>query len=397
MLGGKRFSLRFPMRFAALAPLLLLSGCWDRIEINDVAFVMVSSNDFDKDGYYVGSTKIAVPSGMGGYSGKGGGGGQSQSFIIEEARGRDINEVIQNLQRKLPRRLNISHRRVLYIGERLARQGIGPILDHYSRNPTSRHIAYVLIAKGRKGSELLKLSNPLERIPGEEIRELERLTTGEIYSLRDYLIAASGTGRVPVLGVVELTRSVGREEVAIGGSAILVNDKLKGYLSADETKVMQLLQNKLKYMRISAPVPDEKGSVSMQVIKAKSAIKPFVEGDRVTIRVKLKVSGEVLENTTKLDLKKPQLLEKAQKVLQTQLQQRVQEAVEHVQEEYRADVFGFGDAIFRTRPKAWKRLEPQWEKIFSGANIIVRAEVTIRNAGMSGKPLHLKEKGESKK
>ena len=154
------------IRMLALCLPLLLAGCWDRMEINDIAFVMASSNDLAENGELQGASKIAIPSALGSSGRMGGTSGENKSFVIESASGRDINEIMQKLQGKLPRRLNISHRRVLYIGEKLAKQGIAPILDHYSRNPASRHIAYVLVTKGSDSINFLKSSNPLETNSG---------------------------------------------------------------------------------------------------------------------------------------------------------------------------------------------------------------------------------------
>ena len=377
----------------ALCLPLLLAGCWDRMEINDIAFVMASSNDLAENGELQGATKIAIPSALGSAGRMGGTSGENKSFVIESASGRDINEIMQKLQGKLPRRLNISHRRVLYIGEKLAKQGIAPILDHYSRNPASRHIAYVLVTKGSESINFLKSSNPLERIPGEEVRELERLNAGAIYSLRDYLITENSSGRTPVMGVVEMSGSKGREEIKVGGSAMFKKDKLIGYLSYNETKVMLLLTNRIKYYRISSKVPKEGGYVAMQLIKEKCKIKPIVKGDEVKFLVTVKIIGEVLENNTKLDLNKPPNLEKVQESLRKEIQKKVQMAVGNIQKKYRADVFGFGESIFYKEPKVWKRLEPRWEEIYARAKVTVVTKLTIRNAGMNGAPLHLKEEG----
>ena len=303
------------IRMLALCLPLLLAGCWDRMEINDIAFVMASSNDLAENGELQGASKIAIPSALGSSGRMGGTSGENKSFVIESASGRDINEIMQKLQGKLPRRLNISHRRVLYIGEKLAKQGIAPILDHYSRNPASRHIAYILVTKGSESINFLKSSNPLERIPGEEVRELERLNAGAIYSLRDYLITENSSGRTPVMGVVEMSGSKGREEIKVGGSAMFKKDKLIGYLSYNETKVMLLLTNRIKYYRISSKVPKEGGYVAMQLIKEKCKIKPIVKGDEVKFLVTVKIIGEVLENNTKLDLSKPPNLEKVQEII----------------------------------------------------------------------------------
>ena len=51
----------------------MLCGCWDRVEINDVAFVTGSSFDKIND-KFVSTVQIALPSQLGGTGSEGGGG-----------------------------------------------------------------------------------------------------------------------------------------------------------------------------------------------------------------------------------------------------------------------------------------------------------------------------------
>ena len=68
--------------FPFLISPLVLSGCWDRREINDVAFVLASSIDKENDLYRV-SILIPLPGNMGGGGGGGGGTGGVEPYTIE--------------------------------------------------------------------------------------------------------------------------------------------------------------------------------------------------------------------------------------------------------------------------------------------------------------------------
>lgn len=52
--------------------LTFLTGCWDRVEINDLALVLASGFDLTKDGQLEITEQIALPSGIG-MPGAGGG------------------------------------------------------------------------------------------------------------------------------------------------------------------------------------------------------------------------------------------------------------------------------------------------------------------------------------
>ncbi|GJM76942.1 hypothetical protein HMSSN036_91580 [Paenibacillus macerans] len=57
---------------------VLLTGCWDRIEVNDIAFVLGSSTDRE-DGLIRSTVQIALPSQLGGAGSQGGGGGHPEA------------------------------------------------------------------------------------------------------------------------------------------------------------------------------------------------------------------------------------------------------------------------------------------------------------------------------
>ncbi|GJM83562.1 hypothetical protein HMSSN139_60580 [Paenibacillus sp. HMSSN-139] len=56
---------RLRLTLAVLLPSLGLTGCWDRIEVNDVAFVLATSTDMEQ-GQVRSTAQIALPSSLGG-------------------------------------------------------------------------------------------------------------------------------------------------------------------------------------------------------------------------------------------------------------------------------------------------------------------------------------------
>lgn len=138
----------------AVAGLLLLSplalaGCWDRKEINDVAFVIGSSVD-KENGMYRSALQIALPGNLGGAGSKGGGGGTSggKSYYLESKTGITLRSANMEIQAGNSRNLSFSHRRVLLIGEDFARDGIAPMLDQFARIPQNRLSSLVAVTSG---------------------------------------------------------------------------------------------------------------------------------------------------------------------------------------------------------------------------------------------------------
>ncbi|WP_018132851.1 Ger(x)C family spore germination protein [Effusibacillus pohliae] len=408
------------IRQAVCCVLLLIvlatTGCWDRTEINDLAFVMGSALDLTEDGKVLGTFQIALPNAVGiGPSGEQAGGGQQRSVFIVSATGRNVHDLERKVQEKLSRRLYKGHRRVIFIGERLAKRGIGDLLDQFSRDPTSRLRTQILVAKGRQGQEMLQVQYPFERIPSEAVRELERTGVGVEVTIRDFLIMASGEGIQPVMAAMESVsvpdikgpagnggqagegqlEERGRQErqtIRLWGMAIFKDFKLAGYLNDEETRGWMWVTGKLQRGVITAYVPEGGGNVSVDLTKAEREIKPEINGNRVKIRLRVEGEGVIHENDTNLDLSEPQNVKIAEKALKKSIEQRVRRAIAKAQQDYQADIFGFGEQVQRTHPKTWKSLKEQWKQRFPETEVEILADFSVIRTGMSGAPLHLQEK-----
>jgi len=51
-------------------------------------------------------------------------------------------------------------------------------------------------------------------------------------------------------------------------------------------------------------------------------------------------------------------------------------------QELRADIFGFGYSIYRTRYRDWTRLEDRWDEIFPKVPVELDVEASIRRTGL---------------
>lgn len=119
---------------APLLTLLLLSGCWERKEVNDIAIVTATGVDLLDDESIRVTVLLAVPRLIGTTSAQGGGESKLESsagWIVSE-QGKTVMDAFTGLQDKLPRKLFLSHNRTIVVGEKLARNGIFPLLDFFS-------------------------------------------------------------------------------------------------------------------------------------------------------------------------------------------------------------------------------------------------------------------------
>lgn len=107
---------------------VLLSGCWDRIEINDLAIVLATGIDYE-DGKVQLTSQIFIPRKASAGDSSGSGGSPSGVTMIRTAEGRTIAEALNRLQRKVPRNMFWGHCEVIIISEQAGKRGIREYID----------------------------------------------------------------------------------------------------------------------------------------------------------------------------------------------------------------------------------------------------------------------------
>ncbi|WP_165822659.1 Ger(x)C family spore germination protein [Paenibacillus montanisoli] len=366
----------------------LLSGCWDRVEMNDVAFFIASALDLSEDGRLLISIQVPIPSEGGSTSGTLG----KTYYIISET-GTNIYDVERKDQLELSRKFFKGHRQVVFIGEALARKGIKDIMDYYSRDPATRLRTYLVVAKGKQGIDMLSTDHPFERIPSEEVRELERNQVGTAVTFRDFLMNQEREGIVPVLGAVEIKKPVSQlrqkeEEMQkknvfrLSSTAVMKNFKLVGYLDDIETRSLRWIKGELKHEYVADEIPEAGGSVGVVLKKTERKIKTVIKAGKANIRIELTGQGLLHETTAKLDISRPEDVVRIEQGLSKLITEQTLRTVKKAQTEWQSDVFGFGLMVHQYQYGAWKSVREEWDTVFSKADVSVTTKIRLVRAGM---------------
>lgn len=400
--GDKQMNRKLIVFFIFIPSLFFLSGCWDSVELNDRAIELAWGIDKAKDKNIKVSTQIIIPSKIGGGQGNGGsGGGQGNPYFVESGVGKDTLEAVQRMQVKLSRKIFRGQRRVIVIGEALARQGIKKILDTYTRDPSINLLSDIFVIKGGTAENFLKTSHPLENIPAVgAVKEYNQIESLKEVGFLNFLLSAASEGTSPTMPTIEFRSSsslTGEEKqeaqsnskgFKITGTGIFNKDlKLVGFLNVEEKRALRWITGGLENLVVSTRVPKEKGYVSLDLNKLNSEIKPIIQGHKAKIFVSLSGQGVIRENNTNLDLTQIKNIALAQNALDKQAEKTVLNTITKVQKEYGTDIFGFGDAIQRKDLSHWKSLKKNWDKEFAETEVSVKVNLTVRKIGVTGKSL----------
>ncbi|GJM73841.1 spore germination protein KC [Paenibacillus macerans] len=387
--------MRLKLGTAFLACVLLTTGCWDRQEMNDRAIILGWGMDLNGDGRYVATANIVVPGGT--KSGRDR--GREKPISHRDRLWHERRRCRSKYAKKAAPRHFASHRRNVFIGEALARNGIADVLDEYARNPLVRLRTNIFVVKGGTAQEAMSLGSRLEKNPTISVQKIQEVMGAPVSrSLLDFFIMANGASGGSVIPIVEIvspaqtakkgedTDNAAGSELALTGSAVFDrNLKLKGYLGYDNFWVRLWITQKLDHRVFTIRMGKERETVTIPAMRFKSRIVPKINGEEVSFTVWLSGEGEINENNANLDLSKPDNVKKVEDELNRRLTEKVEQTVALVQKQYRADIFELGETLHRKHPYVWKRMKKDWDRRFVNADIEFRVHMKISGHGAYGK------------
>lgn len=391
----------FTMLIMLIVFLLFTTGCWNRRELNELAITLAIGLDSTRDGQYLVTAQVVNPGEVS--PGKGGGGSGLSPVVIYQAKGKTVFEAIRKMTKESPRKIYPSHLRMLLIGESLAKEGIGKPLDLLSRDWELRSDFYIVVAKGMDAEDILKVPTALEKIPANNLFDTletsaKALSETSFVTLDEVISNMVSDGNQPVLTGIH-SKIKGDEETSLskqnvemidtparllfGGLAVFDEDKLVGWLDDKQSRSYNAITNRVKSTTVNIACPKGEEAV-LQLLRSKAKVKGIVKNGKPEVDIEFRREYNVGEVECLIDLTKPETISKLEEIEVQRFTKMVEQSIKQVQEEYKVDIFGFGEAIHRSDPKAWKKLKKDWDKEFQHLPVNVKADVQIRRVGTVG-------------
>ncbi|MDN3019653.1 Ger(x)C family spore germination protein [Paenibacillus sp. BSR1-1] len=382
--------------------IILLTGCWNKRELNELSILLGLGIDKEKEQYII-TAQVVNPSEI---ASKKGGSGKAP-VIVYQSKGETLFEAVRKITTVAPRKLYFAHLRILVFGEDLAKEGIGEMIDALIRNSEVRDDFYIAVSKNSKAADVLKILTPLETIPANslfaslEVSAKEWSPT-EGVTLDKLVSNMVSEGNNPILTGIELKGPVKTGEsnknvdqtnpktlLRYKGLAVFKQDKLIGWMNERESKAVHYALGKVKSSVGFVKCP-EGGKAVIEVVKTKSKLNTMIIKGRPHGTIKIKILGNVAEvDCQSLDLTDPKSIPYLEKESEEALIKIIKSTIQHAQKDFRTDIFGFGEALYRSEPDYWKKHKREWEQLYSQMPVSVKVEMNIRQTGtINNSPLH---------
>ncbi|RID85345.1 Ger(x)C family spore germination protein [Peribacillus asahii] len=389
--------------FLMLTGLALTSGCWSKKELTDIAFVSALGIDKNEEGKYVGTIQLINPGNVAG--GLQGGGGEAPSITTYSSTGDNIVEMSRRASTKISRRLYYSHTNLLVINEELAKEeGIINILDAFDRDPEFRTTATIIIAHDSKAADIVNTLTGVDKIPANKVIKTLKITEqrwGEHMevSIQEGIKNLISPGKEPVITGFRMTgnteqgkkleniqQSAVEENIQADGLAVFKDGKLVDWFQGETARGVTWILDKIKVTDINISWEGEQEAVAYEVLRQKTKVSANMKNGQPKISIHVDAEGDIGEVMVPVDLTDPSVLLNIEKTVEKKIQKEINDAIQRAQKN-QTDIFGFGEAVHRSDPKAWKKLKQDWNNVhFPQLKADVTVEAFVRRTGLRNKP-----------
>jgi spore germination protein KC len=382
----------------ALLACLTVSGCWDRNELNELGVITATGIDWE-DGKWIATTQLVLPISTTGE------GSMRQLTLapvdVFSMNGEGVRSSFRKASLESTRRLYFSHNQVVIIGESAARRGIDSLLDVYVRNMDAREDVTVFLTSGKAGSLLSQLS-PSEWNPGNGLRKMidmqqrqnSQIRVMHIFDVIEGLLGPTQSTSIPEIRVSGPTDSITNVDVLkqtrldarlkLGRIGLVKRNKLVGWATLQESFGMMWLSDQIGQAYLSYDCTGRQGAKSSMFLvrNAGTEIVPYMEGNRIRMKVHVVARGRIEDYSCNHDLEKLDEVNRQEALIADEITAVIRDGWEAAVR-MKTDSIGFGVKVYERYPKLWKELKDDWEEQFIRMDPDIHVDVRIQSTGSS--------------
>ncbi len=368
----------------------LLSGCYNYRELNELGITTAVSIDYKDNNFYV-IAEVINPIKQQDASSS-----NNSPFINYNSSSSSLQDAFRKVVLESPRQLYAAQLEIIVLSEEVVNNHLEEVLEYFARDPEARTEIKIIVAKTEDSTKAITLQTLLTSLSSSNIiksLDLQSKVLGMSYpvTLNELLnmyidpylevVLPSMTlyGNYEIGDEKEnITTSSPKAIVKIDGSTITKDNKILGYLDLEESKILNLINGKLKETIIKMNYYDG------YIIFEPNRIKVSRELDIKNNIIKINISGysKTKEIQSNIDLKDPKEVEKLNKALNMELEKKITDTFNSIREKYDTDVFGFQELYYRTNYKYFKENCTNWyEDIYPKIKLEVKANVRLYEKG----------------
>lgn len=386
------------MKKLLIIPLiLLLTGCWNYRELNQLAITTGIAID-KEDNIYKVTIMIANSK-----KDTGSDGSITPSAAVYDGTGKTIYEAFKDTSLSVSKQIYLSHIDVLVLSEEIASNNLTDVIDFLFRYPQTRNNFYLVLAKEQTASEILKVTTPLETFPSQNLAKNLEITNklqGFTYTVdfTEFTKSLVSKGISPVLPSVTVIgdSEEGNKEDNIKQNepttylkldmlGIFKNDKFVAWADSDESKGINIINNKIYILGVIIDYQDEKIVTEITEMETSFEVKDN------KVKITIDTEGAIQEINAKLDLYDTKVIEELKNSNIEKIKEYVNKAID-LAKNNKTDIFGFGNYVYKNDPKKWQEVKDKWDdEVFPNLEIEIEVNLNLQSKGSINNVFEVKE------
>ena len=174
-----------------------------------------------------------------------------------------------------------------------------------------------------------------------------------------------------------------KDHILVNHTAVFRGDRFVGILEQDESIAVMILKNLVKEGRMAMDLSSsEEGglhdSIAVDLYRTSRKITPMIDGERVKIKIEVKVTGQLLEHTLSERSLSYSSIKRQESLFGEKLKNDMKKALSKLQE-YQADIVGFGEIVRVKYPEFFDK--EKWREDFAGAEFDIDVDFWIKRIG----------------
>jgi spore germination protein KC len=225
--------------------------------------------------------------------------------------------------------------------------------------------------------------------------------------LYNYTDAILSEGREPVLAAISVegevnnsenskdtTSSIPRAIVKCAGSAVFKEDKLIGFISVPDTRLLNMIRDKITGTSFAVPVDKKQGVATIRMDPIHTTMDVTLENGRPHVKLSIAGEGHVSSIDTDLPLDTAAGYRQLEQMESNFLNEQVKSTISRVQREFGVDIFGFGEYMNRHHYSEYKLVKQDWNGHFKAAEIEVSSRIVISRSDLKTRRLNKPDVGQ---
>lgn len=367
----------------------LLTGCWDRYELNQVGFATAIGFDKASNGQILVTIQVLNPKANVVQRST-----NETPVIVYTETGDNLLEIIRKTSTQSPRRIVLTHMQTIILGEELARDGIAEIVDFLLRNYQTSSELYFGVAKDCTANEVLNNLTKLNNDPSAKINtsiqnahklwgstneiKLTELTNSIVYEGLNAVITGIVMNSEKTQNNMDDLRNTENDPLQLKENAVFLQDKMVGWLNESESIGFNYIYGNF-YGSALKIENEQTGKVVLSIKNVNSKQKISIENGMPKMKVQIQAECSIQNMGSSLDISTEENINLLQSCAKKKIEAQCWATIKKAKS-LKSDIFGFGDKVHQADPKLWKKLKSDWGNV-GFVNLPIELDINVKIKG----------------